>query len=131
MTYKGMTKTNPNFLKLFVKSLYDSGFIIDHLTTNIKTKYMGVCQLGGSKSKGVGRRIDIRAVPYQCFYPALIYFTGSKEFNIEIRRKALEKGYSLSEYGLKKIDDDTMTSFNSEKEIFDFLGLDFVEPTKR
>lgn len=131
MTYKGMKKANGNFLTMFVKSLTDCGFVVDHLTTKIKTKYMGVCKLGGVKGGGVARRIDIRAVPYHCFYPALIYFTGSKEFNINIRRKALEKGYSLSEYGFKKVEDSSLISFDSEKEIFDFLGLDFVDPTKR
>ena len=128
MTYNGMKKANPAFVKMYIKFLVDRGFIIDHLTTNIKTKYMGICRL---EKSGVARRIDIRSVPYHCFYPALIYFTGSKEFNIEIRRKALEKGYSLSEYGFKKVDDNSMVTFNSEKEIFDFLGLDFVDPTKR
>ncbi len=128
MSYKGMKDFNPNFLKLYVKYLADSGFITDHLTINIKTKYMGVCCLG---SKGLGRRIDIRAVPYNSFYPALIYFTGSKEFNIGIRKKALEKGYSLSEYGFKKVDSSEMLTFNSEEEIFDFLGMDFVSPCDR
>lgn len=128
MTYAGMKKVNSKFLTLFVHYLADSGFIVDHLTTNITTKYMGVCKLGKT---GVARRIDIRSVPYHCFYPALIYFTGSKEFNIAIRRKALEKGFSLSEYGFKNNDDGKLMSFKSEKEIFSFLGMDFVEPKDR
>lgn len=128
ITYKGMKDVNADFMKLYVKYLVDSGFIIDHLTVNIKTKYMGICKL---KEGSPARRIDIRAVPYHCFYPALIYFTGSKEFNIEIRRKALEMGYSLSEYGFKKVDDDSLMSFNSEVDIFKFLGLDFVDPVDR
>lgn len=128
ITYKGMKDFNPDFMKYYVGSLADIGFIIDKLTVNIKTKFMGVCKLN---SKSPARRIDIRAVPYHCFYPALIYFTGSKDFNIEIRRKALEKGYSLSEYGFKKVDDGSLMSFDSEGDIFKFLGLDFVDPTDR
>lgn len=128
MSYKGMKEINGELLTMFVNSLTDCGFIIDHLTTKIKTKYMGVCKMG---KKGVARRIDIRCVPYSCFYPALIYFTGSKEFNIDIRRKALDNGYSLSEYGFKNVDDDSLVTFDSEKEIFDFLSMDFIEPTKR
>lgn len=134
MTFKGikgnsgLTGMESDFLKLFVKDLTSRGFIVDHLTTNIKTKYMGICKLDGG---GVARRIDIRAVPYNYFYPALIYFTGSKEFNIEIRRKALEKGYSLSEYGFKEKTSDKLITFDSEDEIFTFLGIDYVEPTAR
>ena len=128
MSYKGMKKLNPDFLKVYIHYLTDKGFIVDHLTTNIKTKYMGVCKL---RSDTPARRIDVRAVSYDCFFPALIYFTGSKEFNIDIRKKAIEKGYSLSEYGFKKVDTCSLVTFNSENEIFAFLGMDFVSPLER
>ena len=40
----------------------------------------------------LGRRIDIRFVEYEEYYAALIYFTGSKNFNIDLRNKAIELG---------------------------------------
>ena len=43
-----------------------------------KTKYMGICKLN-SKSKG--RRMDIRFIPYESKVPAILYFTGSGNFN--------------------------------------------------
>ena len=128
MTYRGMKGMNSKFVTMYVKTLMDRGFIVDNLTTNIKTKYMGVCKLDGDRP---ARRIDIRAVPYQCFYPALIYFTGSKEFNIEIRKRALELGFSLSEYGFKEIESGDMVTCHSENEIFDKLGIEYVAPVDR
>ena len=75
----------------------------------------------------------MRFVEYPAYYAALIYFTGSKNFNIEIRNKALEKGYSLSEYGFCKVDDPNKKpiTHHSEEEIFDFLGIQYVTPKDR
>ena len=117
---------NAKYFSKYVANLISCGFIVDSLTTKIKTKYMGVCKLGK-----FARRIDMRIVPYSCFYPALIYFTGSKDFNIKIRKLAIEKGYSLSEYGIKKKDSEDIITFNSEKDIFNFLEFDYVEPNER
>ena len=44
------------------------------------------------------RHIDIKLVPYESMPCALLYFTGSGEFNREMRTKALAMGYSLNEY---------------------------------
>ena len=44
--------------------------------------------------------MDLRLVPEQSFGAALLYFTGSKAHNIELRKIAIEKGWSLNEYGL-------------------------------
>ena len=55
------------------------GFIIDSLTSDGAKKYMGICKIDKSP---FGRRIDIRCVDYSAFYTGLLYFTGSKNFNI-------------------------------------------------
>lgn len=47
-----------------------------------------------------GVRVDFRLVAEEEFPAALIYFTGSKEHNVKLRRLAKEKGYILNEYGL-------------------------------
>jgi DNA polymerase beta len=50
---------------------------------------MGFCQLDNNP---LARRIDIRYVPYKSYYTALLYYTGSKNFNIEMRSIALKWG---------------------------------------
>ena len=95
-----------------------------------KEKYMGVCKLPYHKSF---RRIDIMYIDPAQYVFALLYFTGSQEFNIEMRNWALIKGYSMSEHGLKKTADGSMLDmfFKSEEAVFNFLGLEYVTPTER
>ena len=51
-----------------------------------------------------GRQIDLRVQIPERFGTMLQYFTGSKNHNIRLRELALKKGLSLSEYGIKPID---------------------------
>ncbi|MFW6088793.1 MAG: helix-hairpin-helix domain-containing protein, partial [Gemmatimonadota bacterium] len=44
-------------------------------------------------------QVDMRVLDEDTFGAALVYFTGSKEHNIELRQRALERGLSVSEYG--------------------------------
>lgn len=117
-----------DFLETLVDVLTEMGFLIDHLTMKGSKKYMGLCRLGDN---GKARRIDIRCVDWSAYFPAMIYFTGSKNFNIKIRRKALELGYSLSEYGFKKESTGELVTVNSEEELFDIINEDYVPPTLR
>jgi DNA polymerase/3'-5' exonuclease PolX len=67
-------------------------------------------------------------------WASFLTYTGSYTFNIYMRKIALEKGYSLSEYGLKGKDKqiiDTSTIINSEEDIFKFLNITYVPPNKR
>ena len=67
-------------------------------------------------------------------YPfSVLYFTGSDEFNKIFRMKCLEKGYTINEYGIKKNDtkEDINYEFKNEKDIFDFLNIQYVEPSQR
>ena len=50
-----------------------------------------------------GLQADLRVVPAEQFAFALHHFTGSKEHNVLMRQRALAQGYSLSEWGLKKV----------------------------
>ena len=47
-----------------------------------------------------GTQVDLRVVKKDEFGAALIYFTGSKQHNIELRNLAIEQGWKLNEYGL-------------------------------
>ena len=47
-----------------------------------------------------GLQADLRIVPVGQFVFALHHFTGSKDHNVAMRQRALERGLSLSEWGL-------------------------------
>ena len=49
-----------------------------------------------------GLQVDLRVVPAESFGAALLYFTGSKAYNIELRKRAIARGLKLNEYGLFK-----------------------------
>jgi len=102
--------------------------LIDDITDkHYETKYMGFTKY---KDELI-RRIDIRYVPFNFYYSALLYFTGSAELNQKMRQIAKKMGYKLSEYGLTKISDDSTIPIKSEKDIFDFLKMNYLEPIQR
>ena len=72
---------------------------------------------------------DLRVVPSNMFGSACHYFTGSKQHNIRLRRLAAEKGLKLNEYGLFKKKE--RIAGNTEKELFNALGLEFIPPELR
>tara|TARA_B110000967_G_C18819749_1_gene528041 strand:+ start:492 stop:1409 length:918 start_codon:yes stop_codon:yes gene_type:complete len=115
-----------NSLKDIVKILKDDKFIIDNLTDDGKTKYMGICKTTTTQAM----RIDIRLIPTQSYAFALLYFTGSKKTNTYMRNIAIKSGYKLSEYGLYDKNNNSI-SLDSEKSIFKFLNIPYVIPEKR
>ncbi len=87
---------------------------------------------GGTKASGVlrnGLQVDIRVLPPRSFGAALHYFTGSRDHNIHVRRRAQERGYKLSEYGLFR--DDKQIAGASEEDLFKALGLPWIPPELR
>jgi DNA polymerase beta len=117
-----------NYLKKVVKELTKNNLIIDNLTSKGDTKFMGVCKINESL---VARRIDIRVVNYQSYFAALIYFTGSKNFNVYLRNKVLEHNYSLNEYSLTNTINGTEKMLTSEREIFDLFKIPYLSPIER
>jgi len=73
--------------------------------------------------------VDLRVVEKASYGSALLYFTGNKQHNIELRKIAKSKGMKLSEYGLFK--GNKMVAGKTEKEIYSKLGLKYIDPTKR
>lgn len=72
---------------------------------------------------------DLRLIEEKSYGSALLYFTGSKDHNIELRKVALDKGYKLSEYGLFK--NDKQIAGKTEIEVYDKLGMKFIPPELR
>jgi DNA polymerase (family 10) len=83
-----------------------------------------------------GLQADLRVVSDQQFPFALAYFTGSKEHNIVMRQRAVDRGLRLNEYGLFRSTEETrdpglLVSCRSEEELFRALGLDYIPPELR
>jgi DNA polymerase beta len=121
-------------LKDVIKQLENKSYIIEKLAQG-NNKFMGICKLSPELP---ARRIDILIADPSYYYFALLYFTGSYSFNIYMRKIALKKGLSLSEYGFKNTNDpknkniiDTTDTIHSEEDIFKYLDMSFVEPHKR
>jgi DNA polymerase (family 10) len=76
-----------------------------------------------------GLQVDLRAVEPDAYGAALLYFTGSKAHNIELRKIAQEKSYKLNEYGLFK--GTRRAAGKTEEEIYAKLGLDWIPPELR
>jgi DNA polymerase (family 10) len=95
-------------------------------------------------------QVDLRVLDEQDAGAALVYFTGSKEHNIALRKRALERGLSVSEYGVFKLADadevdageDAVLSTTgrelgervagrTEEEIYECLGLPWIPPELR
>ena len=85
-----------------------------------------------------GPQADLRVVSNEQFPFALNYFTGSKEHNIVMRGRALQRGWTLNEYRLSLLENppnpeavQPIPTIRDERELYRALGLDYVEPELR
>ena len=104
---------------------------------------------GGTKTSvrlRSGLQVDLRVVPPESWGAALIYFTGSKEHNIRLRRRALERKLRVSEYGVFTIPEESlgdalgergiasegeMVAGATEEEVYGALDLSWLPPEIR
>lgn len=115
--------------KQLVASLQQSGYITDVLANGPK-KFMGVCKLPNHPH---ARRLDLLLTPAHEHPYALLYFTGSDNYNVKVRQHALDRGYKLNEHGLEAVGSvpDPPNRVVTEEDILAFLGLPFTPPTQR
>lgn len=73
--------------------------------------------------------VDFLIVKKKEWVAALQYFTGSKGHNVMVRSAAKKKGYKLNEHGLFK--KGKRVKLESEKDIYDTIGIDYVMPSGR
>lgn len=80
-----------------------------------------------------GIQADLRVVSDAQYASALIYFTGSKSFNINLRKRANDMGYTLSEYGLKPLKGVRKKEVvcKTENDLFKALKLAYIPPELR
>ncbi len=147
-----MLKQHPEVSRAEVAGSYRRGKEIVHdLDFLVATKFPapvmedfvkmpGVQQLlghGDTKSSVLlegGVQCDLRAVTNEQFACALVYFTGSKEHNIVLRSRALERGWSLNEYAFTptpKSGHKESPLCMEEADVYRVLDLKFIEPELR
>ncbi len=89
---------------------------------------------GEAGAKGVthtGLPVDLRIVPEESFGNLLQHFTGSGRHNEALRTAAVRKGLHVSEYGVKDDETDTIHSFADEREVYELLGMAWIDPELR
>lgn len=140
-------KTAKEHLSLYVKMLDGFGYIEEILAIG-EHKCMAISKINeklltelnenkimaiGRVYNGKARRLDLLMTPDEEYAYAILYFTGSDRFNVAFRQYALDKGYTLNEHTLTPIKEGVkeVPYMNSEKDIFKFLGLRYIEPSKR
>ncbi|HXO21599.1 MAG TPA: DNA polymerase/3'-5' exonuclease PolX [Thermoanaerobaculia bacterium] len=107
-----------------------------------------VLMSGGTRSSitlGSGLQVDLRVVPPECYGAALLYFTGAKEHNVKLRRRAVERGLRISEYGVFRLPPGTAETGaeaprqeagerlagREEEDVYAAVGLSFIPPELR
>jgi DNA polymerase (family X) len=78
-----------------------------------------------------GLKVDLRIGTEETFGDLLQHFTGSAEHNVELRERALGRGYSVSEHGVAKVEGKKIHRFADEGGVYELLGLPYIEPELR
>lgn len=112
----------------FINKLINEGYLIETLANGPK-KYMGM----GTINQEDNRRIDIMYTKPEEYPFAILYFTGSADFNVNMRNDLLGKGYTINEYVVKHTDTKQIVDhkFITEKDIFEYFNFDYIEPENR
>ena len=134
-----ISSTHKGIRNKLIEILKTKKIVVETLASGNK-KFMGVSIIPGYTKY---RHIDIIETKIEEYPFGVLYFTGSGGFNAKMRGMALDKGYSLNEYCLSNkktkepITEEEITSkigkkyFEEEKDIFDFLGIEYVLPECR
>ena len=129
---KTTTDTIYEYSGKILKNIVENENMKNYLLGNFmygQVKYAGICKL---EKNYPARHIDFLITDYYQYPFALLYFTGNAQFNEYMRSYARTLGYSLNQEGIQTIKDgEYISGFTSEKDIFHFLNLPYIEPKKR
>ncbi|UCF40866.1 MAG: DNA polymerase/3'-5' exonuclease PolX [Gemmatimonadota bacterium] len=110
------------------------------------TSYQGVrhVELAGATKATVvltsGLQVDLRLLPPESYGAALQYFTGSKEHNVKLRKRAGARGLSISEYGVVRVPEGSdaadagpgeLVAGQDEADVYAAVGLPWIAPELR
>lgn len=110
----------------------DAGAVMDFFT--------GMPEVEEVKSRGSAKAFvrlqggidaDILVVPQESWGSALLYFTGSKDHNVQLRKIAIEKKLRLNEWGVFHAGSEKRVAGRDEEEVYRALGLQWMPPEMR
>jgi DNA polymerase (family 10) len=119
----------------------DAAAVMDRLAAWPETA--AVLQRGDTRMSIRGPQalqIDLRVVPAASFGAALQYFTGSKEHNVKLRSRARDRGLTINEYGVHRLEPPTAggrpdssgtVAGRTEAEVYAAVGLAWIPPELR
>ena len=126
------TSKNPTFFKNFIDKLLEQKIIVSVLSRG-SSKCLVITKLTPTS---IARRVDFLYSTPEEFPFSILYFTGSKTFNTVMRHQALQLGFTMNEHGMYKMIDKKKNEkvehvFKTEKDIFDFLNMQYKTPQER
>ena len=125
-----ITSTNENVFKKFIDALIQEKTIVEVLSRG-KSKCLVITKIENSKH---ARRVDFLYTSPEEYPFSVLYFTGSKAFNTVMRGHALKMGYTLNEHRIARtsaVGSPIKMNIQNEKDIFDFLKLEYKVPSER
>jgi DNA polymerase (family 10) len=105
-----------------------SGALLDHHLAAAKGS---LGESGARITTHNGVAVDLRIVAPEAYGNLLQHFTGSAEHNVELRERALGMGLSVSEHGITETSSGPVARYATEAEVYDRLGLSYIEPELR
>ncbi|KAK4598220.1 hypothetical protein RGQ29_015624 [Quercus rubra] len=140
-------RSHRGFLSKYVERLKDMKFLREDLIFTTHSEegtdsgvdtYFGLCTYPGRELR---HRIDLKVYPRDIYAFGLISWTGNDVLNRRLRLLAESKGFRLDDTGLfpathgsggkRGTRASASLKFNTEKEVFDFLGFPWLEPHER
>ena len=128
-----ITSSSTQLFKTFIDLLVAKKVIREILSRG-STKCLVIAKIPESTAY---RRVDFLFTSLEEFPFAILYFTGSKIFNTVMRHRAQEMGFTMNEHGLYKIEENGKKgekvehNFVKEKDIFDYLKMEYKTPIER
>ena len=127
-----LTSEEPKDFVAFVDAMLKENIIVEVLSRG-PSKCLVITKLPWAKH---ARRVDFLYTSPKEYPFAVLYFTGSKGFNTVMRERALTMGLTMNEHGFsrmegKKKGEPVTDVFTTEKDIFDYLNMEYMEPQER
>ena len=127
-----LTSEEPKDFVAFVDTMLKENIIVEVLSRG-PSKCLVITKLPWAQH---ARRVDFLYTSPKEYPFAVLYFTGSKGFNTVMRERALTMGLTMNEHGFsrmegKKKGEPVTDVFTTEKDIFDYLNMEYKEPQER
>ena len=127
-----LTSNSSVFFTTFIDILIKQKIIVEVLSRG-PSKCLVIARINPSST---ARRVDFLYTTKEEYPFSILYFTGSKIFNTVMRNQALTMGLTMNEHGLYKLENKKKAekvdyNFETERDIFKYLNMEYKEPWER